>query len=64
MRLIHDIAGHATIAVMAVASVLFGILCGLAIVVAAVIPPIIGLVRFMGAELAAAGHRMTHPYST
>ena len=60
MKVIHDMTTYALLAVLAVAGVIVGILSGIAVIVAAVIPPIIGAVCFAGAEVAAAGNRIIH----
>jgi hypothetical protein len=64
MKAIHDIAGYVLVAVLTVASIVVGIFSGIALVVAAVIPPVIGAVCFVGAELAATGNRLVHPHTS
>lgn len=63
MNTIHDIAAYALIAILVLASIVVGILSGVALLVAAVIPPVIGLARFVGAELAATGNRIIRPHT-
>jgi Na+/H+-translocating membrane pyrophosphatase len=63
MKAIHDIAAYALLAVLVLASVVVGILSGVALLAAALIPPIIGVARLVGAELAATGNRVIHPHT-